>query len=75
MRIGTTAVLAGALFAYATGAHAGLQLINNGSLSAKEAQAKFEAAWKACNDAQKTGAALTRCINQKLAPYKLQLSE
>ena len=75
MRIGATMVLASALIAYASGAHAGLQLINNGALSAKEAQAKFEAAWKACTDAQKSGAALTKCINQKLAPYKLQLTQ
>ena len=78
MRIGTIAVLASALFAYSTGAHAEMQLINNGDLSVKEAQQKFEQAWRACSDAQKPGApqaALVRCVNQKLAQYKLQLVE
>ena len=76
MRIGAITVLAGALLAYSTGAHAELQLINNGALSAKEAQQKFEVAWKSCSDAQKPGApqsALVKCVNGKLAQYKLEL--
>ena len=78
MRIGTFAVLAVTLLAYSTSAHAELQLINNGDLSAKEAQQKFEQAWKACTGAQKPGApqaALVKCVNDKLAQYKLQLTE
>ncbi len=78
MRIGTILVLAAALFAYATGADAGLQLINNGGLSAKEAQQKFEQAWKACSDAEKPGSphtAFVKCVNRKLAQYKLEMIE
>ena len=78
MRIGTIVVLAAALFAYATGANAGLQLINNGGLSPKEAQQKFEQAWKACSDAEKPGSphtAFVKCVNRKLAQYKLELIE
>jgi len=78
MRIGTIAVLALALLAYSTSARAELQLVNNGDLSAKEAQQKFAEAWKACSDAQKPGApqaALVKCVNDKLAQYKLQLTE
>jgi hypothetical protein len=78
MRRGTVVVLAAVLFAYATAAQAELQLINNGALSAKEAQQKFEQAWKACSDAAKPGsphAALVKCINRRLAQYKLELTE
>ncbi len=79
MRIGTIGILvAVAFFAFATGAHAGLQLINNGALSAKEAQQKFEQAWKACSDAEKPGsahAAFVKCVNRRLAQYKLELIE
>ena len=76
MRIGAIVVLAGALLAYSTDAHAELQLINSGELSAKEAQQKFEQAWKTCSEAQKPSAsqgALIKCVNEKLAQYKLEL--
>jgi hypothetical protein len=76
MRIGTLAVLTSALFAFSTNAHAELQLINNGKLSASEAQDKFQAAWKTCSAELKPGApaaALAKCVNQKLAKYQLQL--
>jgi hypothetical protein len=78
MRIGAFAVLSVALLAYSTDAHAELQLINNGGLSAKAAQLRFAQAWKACSDAQRPGAsqaALVKCVNEKLAQYKLQLVE
>ena len=78
MRIGTIVVLAAALFAYSNGARAELQLINNGALSAKQAQQKFEQAWKACSEAEKPGSphtALVKCVNRKLAQYKLELTE
>lgn len=76
MRIGTLAVLTGALFAFSTNAHAELQLVNNGKLSAAEAQDKFQEAWKSCNAELKPGAAeaaLAKCVNDKLAKYQLQL--
>jgi len=76
MRIGTVAVLAGALFAFSTNTRAELQLMNNGKLSAEEAQDKFQAAWKSCSAELKPGAseaALAKCVNQKLAKYQLEL--
>jgi hypothetical protein len=76
MRIGTLAVLAGALFAFSTNAHAELQLVNNGKLTANAAQEKFQLAWKTCSAELKPGApatALAKCVNQKLAKYQLQL--
>ena len=75
MRIGTIAVLTGALFAFSTNAHAEMQLLNNGPLSANEAQEKFQQAWKVCSAELKPGApqaALVKCINQKLAKYQIQ---
>jgi hypothetical protein len=50
--------------------------VNNGKLSANEAQDKFQAAWKICSAELKPGApaaALAKCVNQKLAKYQLQL--
>ena len=77
MRIGTIAALAGAVVALSVDAHAELQLMNNGKLSASEAQEKFQAAWKACSAQLKPGspqAALVKCVNQKLAKYQMQLA-
>jgi hypothetical protein len=77
MRVGTIAVLAGAVVALSTSAAAELQLVNNGKLSAGEAQAKFQVAWKACSAELKPGApqaALVKCVNQKLAKYQMQLA-
>jgi hypothetical protein len=73
--MGTIAVLAGAVIGVSASAHAELQLVNNGKLSANEAQDKFQMAWKACTAAAKPGApqsALVKCVNQKLAKYQLQ---
>jgi hypothetical protein len=78
MRIGTLAVLTGALFAFSTNARAELQLVNNGKLSASEAQDKFQEAWKICSAELKPGApeaALAKCVNQKLAKYQLELQQ
>jgi hypothetical protein len=76
MRIGTFAVLTGAVLAFSTNTHAELQLVNSGSLSAAEAQNKFQEAWKVCSAELKPGApeaALAKCVNEKLAKYQLQL--
>lgn len=78
MRVGPVVVLAAVLVAHATGAHAEIQLINNGALTVREAQQKFEQAWRACTDVAKPGsphAALVKCVNRRLAQYKLELIE
>jgi hypothetical protein len=75
MRLGTIAQLAGAVIAISPAAHAELQLVNNGKLSATEAQGKFQVAWKTCTAGAKPGApqaALVKCVNQKIAKYQLQ---
>ena len=41
MRMGTIALVTGAAIAFASSAQAELQLVNNGKLSASEAQEKF----------------------------------
>ena len=75
MRMGTIALLTGAIIALSSSAHAEMQLVNNGKLSANEAQEKFQLAWKACTAGVKPGApqaAVVKCVNQKLAKYQLQ---
>jgi hypothetical protein len=69
-------ILTSSLLAFSMNARAEMQLNNNGSLSANEAQAKFQLAWKACTATLKPSApeaALIKCVNQKLAKYKLEL--
>lgn len=74
MRFLPMVVFATALSVASTTVHAELVLNNDGPLSAKEARAKFDEAWRACS-AEHPGssqAVLYACINKKLERFKLK---